>query len=132
MSAHATVRLSVFYKSPNHVSAAAVVAQDLDGRPPYSANPPLRGGSTADVGQICGDFSKRHSIPTCTSRVWRVRFAAPLPSSVGKYDIVSLRDWAASGAEVHNSHFFGGIDGIRSGAARVSRSILWPQQPFHA
>merc|ERR1712110_134189 len=49
-----------------------------------------------------------------------------LPATVEKYSLVALRDWDASGTEVTDSQFFGGIDGIRWSRTMVaSRTRDW-------
>ena len=44
--------------------------------------------------------------------MWRVTFTAPLPAHARAFDIVSLRGWDNAGLQVHDSRFFGGIDGV--------------------
>ena len=94
-------------------AAAATLNTDLDGRAPYHATPPFTAGSLLDVGQLCGAASTKYKTPGCRSRVWRVQFSTPIPDNLTQYSLSTLFDWDASGASVRDSHFFGGIDGVR-------------------
>jgi hypothetical protein len=110
------------------VLCARVAHQDLDGGPPYNATPAFGGSVALDVGQLCGPFAAKHGLPRCPSRVWKVAFSgsAGVPSGVGKYAVATLRGWDASNTTVINSHFFGGIDGIRwkSNNGKITNSTI--------
>lgn len=94
------------------VKYGAAVVNATSGRAPFRMTPPMSGNVAPDVGQFCKLFAKQHGLPECSSRVWRVSLAKPLPQSVQRFDIVSLQGWDNAGLSVRNSHFFGGIDGV--------------------
>ena len=116
-------------QSEADITAASLnLTKDLSGGPPYNATPPLTGAGSQviDVGQLCRNFSKEHKLPSCASRVWNVKFSSPVPKGVSQYAVSTLNDWDASGGSVRDSHFFGGVDGVRwkSSSGEIVNNVI--------
>lgn len=110
--ARATVASTRSTTDASHVAIAKGARAVING-PHCGAKPPLNPISF---------------LPSATSpnRLWVVEFTAPLADAISPCTLANLESWPNAGAVVEDSHFFGGIDGLRwkSSNGRISNN-LW-------